>query len=182
MDILRARTKTVGVTVIEFQSGILDIILYDVGGQRAERRKWVQVFENAMTVIFLVALSEYDQVLVEDRRQNRLMESFQLFEHIVNSRWFAHSSVVLFLNKTDLFRAKLEKSPLRDYFPEYTGAVDDFDSAANFIMERFLSLNRSGIHVYPFLTCATDTKNVEYVFNAVKESVLRNALNTLGLL
>ena len=120
LDILRARTKTTGITRTSFRSGILRIDLYDVGGQRAERRRWVQVFENATTVIFCVALSEYDQCLQEDTRQNRLMESFQLFDQIVNSRWFHHSSIVLFLNKTDIFRAKLRTSPLSDYFPEYT--------------------------------------------------------------
>ena len=184
LDILHARTKTTGITRTSFRSGILRIDLFDVGGQRAERKKWVQVFENATTVIFCVALSEYDQCLQEDTRQNRLMESFQLFDQIVNSRWFHHSSIVLFLNKTDIFRAKLRTSPLSDYFPEYTGdskGVSSFESAVQFIRDRFLRLNRSGVVVYPFLTCATDTDNVNVVFAAVKETVLRNSLLATGL-
>ena len=36
-----------------------------VGGQRSERRKWIHCFENVTSIMFLVALSEYDQVLVE---------------------------------------------------------------------------------------------------------------------
>ena len=39
--------------------------MVDVGGQRSERRKWIHCFENVTSIIFLVALSEYDQVLVE---------------------------------------------------------------------------------------------------------------------
>lgn len=36
-----------------------------MGGQRSERRKWIHCFENVTSIMFLVALSEYDQVLVE---------------------------------------------------------------------------------------------------------------------
>ena len=40
--------------------------MVDVGGQRSERRKWIHCFENVTSIIFLVALSEYDQVLYEE--------------------------------------------------------------------------------------------------------------------
>lgn len=39
--------------------------MVDVGGQRSERRKWIHCFESVTSIIFLVALSEYDQVLAE---------------------------------------------------------------------------------------------------------------------
>ena len=40
--------------------------MYDVGGQRNERKKWIHCFENVTAVIFVAALSAYDQVLYED--------------------------------------------------------------------------------------------------------------------
>lgn len=40
--------------------------MFDVGGQRSERKKWIHCFENVTAIIFLVAISEYDQVLIED--------------------------------------------------------------------------------------------------------------------
>ena len=43
----------------------LFIRMVDVGGQRSERRKWIHCFENVTSVMFLVALSEYDQYLHE---------------------------------------------------------------------------------------------------------------------
>ena len=39
--------------------------MVDVGGQRSERRKWIHCFENVTSVMFLVAISEYDQALHE---------------------------------------------------------------------------------------------------------------------
>lgn len=61
-------------------------------------------------LIFLVAISEYDQTLYEDSDINRMNEAAGLFESISNSRWFAQSSVILFLNKTDLFKGASQDS------------------------------------------------------------------------
>jgi guanine nucleotide-binding protein G(i) subunit alpha len=51
-----------------------------------------------------------------------MQESLVLFESVINSRWFLRTSVILFLNKIDVFKMKLAKTPLEKYFPEYTGA------------------------------------------------------------
>merc|ERR1712100_830153 len=56
--------------------------MYDVGGQRNERKKWIHCFDNVTAVIFVGAISEYDQVLYEDKTQNRLIEAVDLFEEI----------------------------------------------------------------------------------------------------
>jgi guanine nucleotide-binding protein subunit alpha len=95
--------------------------MFDVGGQRSERKKWIHCFEAVTSIIFCVALSEYDQVLLEESRQNRMMESLVLFESVINSRWFLRTSIILFLNKTDVFKSKLPKVPLERYFPDYGG-------------------------------------------------------------
>lgn len=50
-----------------------------------------------------------------------MAESLILFESVINSRWFLRTSIILFLNKIDLFRAKLPRVPLEQYFPEYSG-------------------------------------------------------------
>lgn len=45
--------------------GPLSIHMFDVGGQRSERKKWIHCFEAVTSIIFCVALSEYDQGLLE---------------------------------------------------------------------------------------------------------------------
>ena len=86
-DILRSRQMTSGIfdTVIDMGSDI-KMHIYDVGGQRSERKKWIHCFDNVTLVIFCVSLSEYDQSLMEDKNQNRFQESLVLFDNIVNSR------------------------------------------------------------------------------------------------
>ncbi|CAK4031142.1 G- alpha subunit [Lecanosticta acicola] len=180
-DVLRARTKTTGIYETRFQMGQLSIHMFDVGGQRSERKKWIHCFENVTSIIFCVALSEYDQVLLEESSQNRMMESLVLFDSVVNSRWFMRTSIILFLNKVDLFRAKLAKSPLGNYFPDYSGG-NDVNRAAKYLLWRFNQVNRAHLNLYPHLTQATDTSNIRLVFAAVKETILQNALKDSGIL
>ncbi|KAF9218739.1 guanine nucleotide binding protein, alpha subunit [Gyrodon lividus] len=180
-DVLRARAKTTGITETRFTMGQLQIHMFDVGGQRSERKKWIHCFESVTSIIFCTALSEYDQVLLEEKNQNRMAESLILFESVINSRWFLRTSIILFLNKIDVFKSKLPKVPLEKYFPEYSGGAD-INKAAKYILWRFMQANRARLSVYPHLTQATDTTNIRLVFAAVKETILQNALKDSGIL
>lgn len=53
--------------------------------------------------------------------QNRMHESMKLFDSICNNKWFTDTSIILFLNKKDLFEEKIKKSPLTICYPEYSG-------------------------------------------------------------
>ena len=110
--------------------------LFDVGGQRSQRRKWLHCFDNVEAVFFLAAISAYDQVLEEDSLTNRIKESIQLFGNIATNRWFENTSLVLFLNKTDLFAKKIVTTPLSDTFPEYEGKPGDLYQAQNFLVKQ----------------------------------------------
>lgn len=66
-DILRTRLRTTGISETIFDLGSLTYRMFDVGGQRSERKKWIHVFDNVNVVLFLAAISGYDQALVEDR-------------------------------------------------------------------------------------------------------------------
>jgi guanine nucleotide-binding protein G(i) subunit alpha len=120
-DVLRSRVKTTGITETTFIIGDLTYRMFDVGGQRSERKKWIHCFENVTTILFLVAISEYDQLLFEDETVNRMQEALTLFDSICNSRWFVKTSIILFLNKIDRFKEKLPVSPMKNYFPDYEG-------------------------------------------------------------
>ena len=65
--------------------------MFDVGGQRDERRKWIQCFNDVTAIIFVSASSSYNLVLREDPTQNRLRESLELFASIWNNRSVAHA-------------------------------------------------------------------------------------------
>jgi guanine nucleotide-binding protein subunit alpha len=182
-DILRSRVKTTGITETMFRVGELTYRLFDVGGQRSERKKWIHCFENVTALVFLVALSEYDQMLYEDESVNRMQEALTLFDSICNSRWFVKTSIILFLNKIDLFQDKLAYSPLRDYFPDYNGG-DNYDAACDYLLHRFVSLNQSAAskQIYAHYTCATDTQQIKFVLSAIQDILLQLHLRECGLL
>jgi guanine nucleotide-binding protein G(i) subunit alpha len=120
-DVLRVRVKTTGISEITFTIADVNFRMVDVGGQRSERRKWIHCFQDVTAVIFFVAMSEYNQFLIEDASVNRMHESIALFDEIVNSRWFEKSSIILFLNKSDLFKEKIQKVDLKVLFEDYNG-------------------------------------------------------------
>ena len=43
--------------------------MVNVGGQCSKQKKWIHCFENVTSMIFCTSLSEYNQVLLEDKRQ-----------------------------------------------------------------------------------------------------------------
>ncbi|XP_037540826.1 guanine nucleotide-binding protein G(i) subunit alpha [Nematolebias whitei] len=180
-DVLRTRVKTTGIVETHFTFKELYFKMFDVGGQRSERKKWIHCFEGVTAIIFCVALSDYDLVLAEDEEMNRMHESMKLFDSICNNRWFTHTSIILFLNKKDLFEEKISRSPLTICYPEYNGG-NAYDETATYIQCQFEGLNkrRSTKDIYTHFTCATDTKNVQFVFDAVTDVIIKNNLRDIG--
>uniref|UniRef100_A0AAY4BG60 Guanine nucleotide-binding protein G(Olf) subunit alpha n=1 Tax=Denticeps clupeoides TaxID=299321 RepID=A0AAY4BG60_9TELE len=121
-DLLRCRVLTSGIFETRFQVDKVNFHMFDVGGQRDERRKWIQCFNDVTAIIFVAASSSYNMVIREDNSTNRLRESLDLFRSIWNNRFLRTISVILFLNKQDMLAEKIlaGKSKLEDYFPEYT--------------------------------------------------------------
>ncbi|KAG7280598.1 hypothetical protein CRUP_028324 [Coryphaenoides rupestris] len=181
-DVLRTRVKTTGIVETHFTFKDLHFKMFDVGGQRSERKKWIHCFEGVTAIIFCVALSAYDLMLAEDEEMNRMHESMKLFDSICNNKWFTETSIILFLNKKDLFEEKIGRSPLTICYPEYSGA-NKYDEAASYIQTKFEDLNKKKAtkEIYTHFTCATDTKNVQFVFDAVTDVIIKNNLKDCGL-
>lgn len=181
-DVLRTRVKTTGIVETHFTFKSLHFKMFDVGGQRSERKKWIHCFEGVTAIIFCVALSGYDLVLAEDEEMNRMIESMKLFDSICNNKWFVETSIILFLNKKDLFEEKIIKSPLTICFPEYTG-TNTYEEAAAYIQMKFENLNKrkEQKEIYTHFTCATDTNNIQFVFDAVTDVIIKNNLKDCGL-
>jgi len=179
-DVLRCRARTTGIHETEFTVGKLDFRMVDVGGQRSERKKWVHCFQDVTAIIFVVAMNEYDMKLYEDENVNRMHEAIQLFDEICNSKWFQNTSMILFLNKKDLFEEKIKTTELTACFPEYKGE-NTYESSSKYLEQKFKELNRQeDKQVYTHFTCATDTENIKFVFNAAKDIILNNNLTSAG--
>ncbi len=121
------------------------------------RHKWLDCFNNVDAVIFVAALSGYDQTLTE-------AESLELFKAVCNHRAFQHSTIMLFLNKKDVFAEKIARNPISSQSPfsDYNGTQDDFNEGVQYFIDKFLDcLLSSSKKVFVHVTCATDSKNSE---------------------
>lgn len=181
-DILMGRIKTTGITENLFNIGSTKFKVLDAGGQRSERKKWIHSFQNITAVIFVLATSEYDQMLFEDERVNRMHESIMLFDALLNSKWFQKVPFILFLNKIDLFEQKVKRTPIRKYFPDYQGRIGDAEAGLQYFEKLFLSLNRSNKPIYVKRTCATDSQTMKFVLSAVTDMIIQQNMKRSGLL
>jgi len=181
-DILNVRAKTTGIVETEFVHEGLHFRMVDVGGQRNERKKWIHCFQEVTAIIFVVAVSEYDQTLEEDLVTNRMSESLKLFDDVVNNRWFASTAVVLFLNKKDIFAKKIMKTSLKVCFPKFDGEDKNYTVGMSYILNQFMTTDQSGSkrNIYTHETCATDTENIRVVFGSVEDIFLKGHLGEMG--
>ncbi|KAH9970775.1 G-protein alpha subunit [Russula compacta] len=181
-DVLHASKN--GIMETYFTMGQSSLRVLQVYGQRCARRKWIHLFADVTSIMFYASLSDYDEPGFAVRDQpTRLVESFNLFEAIVNSRWFSKTSIILFLTQLDEFRVKIHEAPLVEYFPEYTGGTD-VNEGAEYILWRFIRSNHAQLNVYPHFTEleASNANSVLFVLIAVKETILINSLRDSGML
>jgi len=176
-DVLLCRVKTSGIEEATFDFEDISFKMLDVGGQRSERRKWIHCFEGVTAIIFCVAMSEYDQTLREDPTKNRMEESLALWDEISNSQWFAKTAFILFLNKLDLFKAKIRKVDMKVTFPDYTGGCKKKNGKA-YVKKIFLQKvhEKEQSEIFPHFTVAVDTNNVSKIFKGVRTTILKGIL------
>ncbi|XP_015420640.1 PREDICTED: guanine nucleotide-binding protein subunit alpha-12, partial [Myotis davidii] len=136
-DILLARKATKGIVEHDFVIKKIPFKMVDVGGQRSQRQKWFQCFDGITSILFMVSSSEYDQVLMEDRRTNRLLESMNIFETIVNNKLFVNVSIILFLNKTDLLVEKVRSVSISKHFPDFRGDPQRLEDVQRYLVQCF---------------------------------------------
>ena len=180
-DCINLRSRTTGLVEFKFETDGVIFNVIDVGGQRSERRKWLHCFTQVTALVFFVALSEYDMGLREDPNVKRMHESLCLFRDLINGPWFTNTSVILFLNKKDLFKEKIEEIDLNVCFPEYKGGMK-YTLAVKYIEKQFLGVAPPNKPIFIHRTCATDKENITFVFTAVKEIITRQNLAKTGLL
>jgi GTPase SAR1 family protein len=182
-DILRTRQATAGVIETDFEIDDTIFQFIDVGGQRGERRKWIHCFDQISAMFYVSALSGYSQVLDEDANQNRLRESLSLFRGLLGLPWFARTPVILFLNKDDVFRKKIQKLPLRDFFNEFTPNPDEdiYTESKDFVKDLFIFQARNVPQfngtIFPHVTNATNTQNIESVWDDARAIVIKDSIH-----
>mmetsp|Transcript_81012 Transcript_81012/g.161563 ORF Transcript_81012/g.161563 Transcript_81012/m.161563 type:complete len:360 (-) Transcript_81012:208-1287(-) len=182
-EVLLCRIRTTGITSQEYEVDGATFSMYDVGGQKNERKKWIHCFDNVNAVMFVAALSEYDQTLFEDEAENRMSDAIQLFKWVCSQSCFESTSMLLFLNKRDLFEKKCPKVDIgaQPAFADYSGAPFDVDDGIKYFSDKFQAQNNNqSKQIFSHVTCATDSSTMKFVFDACREIILQENLRDHG--
>lgn len=108
-------------------------------------------------------------------------DSLSLFAQVVDSPLLRKVSLVLFLNKIDVLERKLAAGVrVHRYFPEYTGAASDFESVWRFFRQKFRALAPKR-PCYIHTTCATSTKQLRAILASVQDTIVRENLQSAGM-
>lgn len=184
-DIVHARARTIGITETLFQLRDHEMLMVDVGGQKSERRKWIHCFQDVTSILFLVSLSGYDQCLIEDKDANQMQDAMTIWDSICHSQWFKSTSIILFLNKNDVFERKVEHSDIKNFFPDFDGEPRDARAGREYFRRRFGRLaqkaNTKEREIYIHVTTATDTAMLRVVMAAVEDTIISNNIREIML-
>lgn len=166
-DVLRLWTHTEGVweTTLDLDDAIVKV--FDMGGNRSQRRKWIHTFKDVDSIVFTVDASAYCRRLFEDESMNRRQEQLRLWDSIANSRWFIKTNFILVFTKVDTLLETIESSPISEYFLEFEEPAESGDKAQvvdsylAFLKERFLSLMESAEARKPTQVVFADLVHIE---------------------
>ncbi|EEB96748.1 hypothetical protein MPER_04066, partial [Moniliophthora perniciosa FA553] len=120
-DIIHCRARTIGITETTFNLKEHEMLMVDVGGQKSERRKWIHCFQD----------------VTKDRDANQMQDAMTIWDSICHSQWFKQTSIILFLNKNDLFEKKIPNSDIKNFFPDYDGEPGDVRAGRDYFKKRF---------------------------------------------
>jgi len=132
------------------------------------------------SILFFVASNEFDQYVSDDHRQNRLVESTDIFELICNNKVLADVSIILFLNKTDLLAEKIVHTNISDSFPSFSGNSRFLTDVQQFEVSLFdcRRKDRSQL-LYRHFTTAVDTENILMVFRDIRDTILHQNIRDI---
>ncbi|KAJ3866194.1 guanine nucleotide binding protein, alpha subunit [Lentinula novae-zelandiae] len=196
-DVIRARLRTLGVQEYRFifehgRTAGQEWRLYDVGGTRSSRAAWWPYFDDGTSHLFHSALSCFDEKLAEDRRVNRLEDSFLLWRSVCDCKLLSRTQLILFLNKCDLLQAKLQRGVrIRDSVPSFGDRRNDISTATRYFQQHFKEILKQYSPVqrsfFVHLTSVIDTRSTAVTLGAgrfyhFEESILRDHLRRADLM
>jgi len=108
------------------------------------------------------------------------MESFNFISILQ-----ANTIYFVFLNKSDIFKEKIERIPLKTVFSDYATYAEgckemsEFEKGWRYISKQYTA-HFVGFVFYAHLTCAVDTEACSKIFSSVRETLLRDVINRAG--
>jgi len=195
-DILHARQRTTGAFMTRFSDGSRTFCMVDVGGQKPERKKWIDLLRQGVKcIIFFSALDEYDVESAEAENATKLEVSKQVFADLVNDEEFLDVLVIVFFNKYDLFQEKIHSTKgyesWKEQFPEFDDSEINFEkteegdelseNCTKFLEAKYREKVEFEEKVlFFYTTTAINRDQTELVFDSLKMKITLDKLSSSG--
>ena len=178
-DVLRTRLRTSGFEEATFTFKKSSFHVTDLGGQRSERRRWLEALQAASAVIFVSSLCEFDQPLPEDAESTRFAETSSLFTELLENG-IQEKFIIVLLNKLDLFKAKMQsshKDKFAAYFQDYSGPLE-WEPCVAYIKRKFEQLSSAhkcrSVSVHAIV--AVETDSVMLMWTEIRTMIVGQAI------
>lgn len=132
------------------QSGGSGFIVSNLSRRLSFARRWASTIRccwRKRTKFVKICFWSWRFIDLAPFAQNRMTESLLLFGSVINSRWFLRTSIILFLNKIDVFKVKLPKVKIFGMSFQVVGSLLDrylsSDTFRNIRADRILTRLRN---------------------------------------
>ncbi|CAJ0580840.1 unnamed protein product, partial [Mesorhabditis spiculigera] len=202
-DILHARDPTTGITDYRFSINDMKVMIHDIGGQKVERAKTVNYINNWVSadrqnyrnfILYVVSMPEYNIQHPVHVGLTLFDESLKMLELIMELQPVQNCGVMIFLNKEDIFKDKMQRCKdlpeVRRETIKYLGKYMDkgdrerlqntgeynyksmrkclASKVAHVATSDKLKRNKGTYHKY---TCAVDSKLMDTLFGAIRNEI-----------
>lgn len=144
----------------------------------------MRCFDAIHAVIYVMSLAGYDQFLFEDHSQNCFREAFDVFEKTFANPVLHRVDVITFLNKNDLFSAKIKDVPFTVFDPNFDQKFEHdpcevIAYVKNEFRSRYKKINKRATNQLHFhVTSATDTSQIATVMTVIQMQQIRKTMKS----
>lgn len=121
-------------------------------------------------MVYITTLSNFDETCYEDLITNRMMDSLNLFNQLVNDPELIEKPFVVIFNKMDLFKTKIQEKKkyqeMLQLFPDYQDGHDE-QKIIDYITSQFLNLHHSPKEITFYYSNATELESVRSIFDDI---------------
>lgn len=175
-DIMHVRLATIGMEEYTIDVGPATWRVCDPCGIKGKPSNWLPHFEDAGAIVFVCAISTFNEVIDDEAGTNRMVDALKSFESIAKNKLLAKVAIIVLFNKCDVLAKKLKQgqAQMAKYFPQFDGN-NEVQDVIRYFADEFLKLNafpsrKIYVHSTTAISKSAMRSMTQHVTNAIAKS------------
>ena len=164
-DNILMRVPTTGARKISLKVNDTLFDVFEYGGHRSERNKWIHSFSGVNAVIYIASLIDYDQTLYEESQINAMKESIVLLHLLTHYRCFRLTTFILVFTKYDIFKEKIKSKSIKSCFNEFNDDSNDCDKSVQYIVNQYKTVLPQNKKAFIHIANIANKTEVQKIFD-----------------